>query len=114
VIIGYFKRNDVMWLIATHGHGGYYVWKPSALQQSNFALADTTLSSTVERKITFHSDRIQQGSKLARTQWVDEERFKKYQGDAPRLGLSMKVVEERPQAPVKQDLAHHIIIVEPA
>jgi hypothetical protein len=118
VILGYFLFENFHWLFATHGHGFYHVWPAVMLQQSNFALADTTYKKEFEQKVMGVGAGLT--GKLAhytRTQWLSAteiERFPAMMTERKLEGNLYKQWATREACEVKQDLARHIVLVEPA
>jgi hypothetical protein len=124
VIIGYFNDKGVDWLVATHGHGGYYLWQAYNLQQANFSLASVR-HLPAEEKIRL----VGQGTpetaavlaKYQRTQWEESESAKNVkamlaspQAQEEKGYRVVTTGETRPAVDISQDLAHHILLVEPS
>lgn len=118
VIIGYFVAKGATWFIATHGHGGYYVWPAIDLQKSNFALADTTYKKQLEKKIQVTGTGLTQTlTRYARTQWAGPKRIEEISSKIAEDKLDATLSEKgdsRDAFEVAQDLGRHIVLVEPA
>jgi hypothetical protein len=117
VIIGYFTLKNAQWFVATHGHGSYYCWLAINLQQSNFALVNTTYRQQAAEKISMGGEGLSQlPAKYTRTQWVKSEEARKALVSIvdQNKPLTLTSIESRKPFDVAQDLGRHIVLVEPA
>jgi hypothetical protein len=115
VIIGYYHVDKALWYVATHGHGGYYLWLATSLQQSNFALVGKTFRGSAETKVKF-SEEFKVAShlkKYERTQWVSPERLKELENEA-LFEEDLVKLAVREEFEVRLDLGGHIVLVKPA
>jgi hypothetical protein len=123
VVIGHYTQSGTRRFLATHGHGKYYVWLATDLQQSNFGLAGTRRALHKEVKVRL---KLKPGvddpkvQPLARWHWADAKELSKVKALLADKGSKVQGIEFKSPAVVReglevaQDLAYHIVAVLPA
>jgi hypothetical protein len=117
VVLGYFEIDKKVNFVATHGHGAYYRWLGTELQESNFALANTVRNIESERKMrltgagTVHKPSV---AKARNWHWRKASEIEAVKLAAPKAGFTVEERgESRPPVSYAQDLAYHLVIVDP-